>query len=184
MTYAQTWSCINPESRPFIFRQSPHRQAQEGRQNQSSSEASQRATQPRRAGSKARGTCEAPCPGRCAPWSEGLALPASLPELAASRARQGGSLPVSKAGWQAVGTRPWPEAAGVLAKRAGIHAPYPKSQHSGWDAEGQASWTRWESKVSHETWGAGGRGVAGHSCYRGHTPWARKLLKWLASLSA
>lgn len=68
---------------------------------------------------------EGVCPG-----GEGLALPASLPELAASRARQGGSLPVSKAGWQAVGTRPWPEAAGVLAKRAGIHAPYPKSQHS------------------------------------------------------
>lgn len=38
--------------------------------------------------------------------------------------------PISKAGWQAVGTRPWPEATGVLANKAGIHAPYPKSQHS------------------------------------------------------
>lgn len=78
----------------------------------------------------------------------GLPLPTALPELAASWARQDSSLPISKAGWKAVGSRPRPEAAGVSAKRAAIHAPYPKRVGTHTEtAVGQASRT---SEMPHE----------------------------------
>lgn len=51
---------------------------------------------------------------------------------AASWAGQGSPLPIPKVGWQTVGHRPWPEATGVLAKRAGSVLLILK-KHSHWD---------------------------------------------------
>lgn len=155
---------------PFIFRKSSHRQAWEG--NRTSPCQRRAKNQWSWAHGSKTGGHAGPmlCDVSALEGGPGLPPPAALPELTASRLHAG---PGKALPWPCPkgAGRPWAEAA--LAKRVGIHAPYPESRHMCWDG----------CRPGHlnQAWkhGASWDWTGDHSCHRGASSRARKLATWL-----